>query len=192
MVSTFQEPRKHKVPLLHPLNRLWVCKASDPGLERLLASATSHGAFVYVTNIEETSLEHFDFVVKRSSDAEIHQNFRLFLGTSTPIELTSQTVTDMYALPVQRYAVTDLALRDEGLFEQLDKAVLNQEGTEFEAQRRLMEADNFHLEEHLEQMDDKLLSRVGVQAGMFGRNFNFINSSSAKFRRLKLCQTLSI
>ena len=58
------------------------------------------------------------------------------------------------------FALTDLKMSLSYLEEKFEIETLAQERPEFEAQRKLMEADIFHLEEAIERIQDELLSRV--------------------------------
>nr|XP_018667303.2 dynein heavy chain domain-containing protein 1-like [Ciona intestinalis] len=156
------EVQKQATPPPLSLDELWVCRSTDPNLPNLLVSAMYHGAHLLITYTELRSLPSRALNIQRS---EINPRFRLYLSLSISITHGMRESPGMFLLPPAFYAVTDLSLSSDGLEEKLEHIVLAQERPEFEAQRRLMEADIFHLEELYEQLHDNLLMKIAEIEG---------------------------
>ncbi|XP_076800448.1 dynein heavy chain domain-containing protein 1-like [Clavelina lepadiformis] len=155
-----------ETPLSFPLDQLWICKSDDPQLSSLLKSAAFNGAMVLVKNLEQalsqkTPLFEKDSLKNYLNISTLHPNFRLFLSTSLPVQSVLLAGTNKYyMMPLNKLAVTDMALDLSALEEKLEQIVLRQERSDFEAQKRLVEADIFHLEEQLGQLQNNLLLKV--------------------------------
>ena len=153
--------------LFYPLESLWTCAANDEGLSKLLESAIYHGAFLLITNIELASASHATLLHKihsirtfSSLSKGVHPLFRLFISTAVSINWAFQHSESIFPVQLEEFSITDLSLTDNCLNERLESIVLAQERSEFETQRRLMEADRFHLEEQMEHLHLDLLDTV--------------------------------
>ena len=152
---------------LHPLDELWVCSANDEKLSTVLDSAIIHGAFLLITNVELATPQNSAILQNIHSirtfsmrSKEVHFCFRLFLSTAVSINWALNKSTPIFSLPLHHFAITDLSLTANCLEEKLESIVLGQERPEFETQRRLMEADRFHLEEQMDSLQLDLIQTV--------------------------------
>jgi len=128
-----------------------------------------HGAFLLVTNVELATPSNSEILQKIHSfrtfsnrSRGVHFCFRLFLSTAVSINWAFHKSTPIFSLPLYHYAITDLSLTENCLEEKLETIVLGQERPEFETQRRLMEADRFHLEEQMQNLQLDLIETVSL------------------------------
>ena len=154
---------------MYPLDRLWVCAANDDRLSEVLDSAVTHGAFLLVSNVElatpsnSATLQNIHSIRTFSARSKgVHYCFRLFLSTALSINWAFQKSAPIFSIPLHHFSITNLALTEQCLEEKLEMIVLAQERPEFETQRRLMEADRFHLEEQLDRLQLDLVETVRI------------------------------
>ena len=144
-----------------------MCSANDEKLSEVMESAMAHGAFLLVTNVELATPANSSILQKIHSvrtfsnrSKGVHFCFRLFLSTAVSINWAFHKSAPIFSLPLHHFAITDLSLTEKCLEEKLETIVLGQERPEFETQRRLMEADRFHLEEQMAHLHLDLIDTV--------------------------------
>ncbi|XP_023931630.1 dynein heavy chain 6, axonemal-like [Lingula anatina] len=156
-----------------PENNLWVVPGDDPQIDTKLINAVVHGITVLVTHLERRTLDPLfralllkQFTVDKDGNKILkigemmfyyHPDFCLYLSSSVPLFFKGDGI---YDLPIQKVSVINMSISEEGVVDRLLTDLMRVEKSEFEGQRRSIEADMLHHKHELNVEQETVLVKT--------------------------------